>query len=47
VASFFFGAWRPLRTSWEVVGIRRGMVAVRVASAQAAAPSPSTSNSGV
>src|SRR5919198_6582392 len=27
VASFFFGAWRPLRTSWEVVGIRRGMVA--------------------
>src|ERR671921_1140695 len=28
VASFFFGAWRPLRTSWEVVGIRRGMVAV-------------------
>src|ERR671916_1813804 len=29
VASFFFGALRPLRTSWEVVGIRRGMVAVR------------------
>src|ERR687890_1461209 len=28
VASFFFGALRPLRTSWEVVGIRRGMVAV-------------------
>src|SRR5215218_6206625 len=27
VASFFFGAFRPLRTSWEVVGIRRGMVA--------------------
>src|SRR5688572_400222 len=27
VASFFFGAWRPLRTSCEVVGIRRGMVA--------------------
>src|SRR5436305_13679960 len=27
VASFFFGAWRPLRTSWEVVGIRRGMLA--------------------
>src|SRR6188472_4819023 len=27
VASFFLGAWRPLRTSWEVVGIRRGMVA--------------------
>src|SRR4029434_10037168 len=27
VASFFFGAWRPLRTSWEVVGIRRGLVA--------------------
>src|SRR3954452_14009444 len=27
VASFFFVAWRPLRTSWEVVGIRRGMVA--------------------
>src|ERR687894_781946 len=22
VASFFLGAWRPLRTSWEVVGIR-------------------------
>src|SRR5215204_5349863 len=31
VASFFFGAWRPLRTSWEVVGIRRGMVAVAYA----------------
>src|SRR5215218_3546182 len=28
VASFFLGAWRPLRTSWEVVGIRRGMLAV-------------------
>src|SRR5919112_1139534 len=28
VASFFLGALRPLRTSWEVVGIRRGMVAV-------------------
>src|SRR5919106_6472224 len=27
VASFFLGAWRPLRTSWEVVGIRRGMLA--------------------
>src|ERR671910_3499768 len=27
VASFFLGALRPLRTSWEVVGIRRGMVA--------------------
>src|SRR3954451_1834196 len=27
VASFFFGALRPLRTSWEVVGIRRGMLA--------------------
>src|SRR5215212_9093223 len=31
VASFFFGAWRPLRTSWEVVGIRRGMLAARLA----------------
>src|SRR5215217_9569230 len=27
VASFFFGAWRPLRTSWEVVGIRRSRLA--------------------
>src|SRR5947208_12690766 len=27
VASFFLGAWRPLRTSWEVVGIRRGILA--------------------
>src|SRR4051795_10813518 len=27
VASFFFGALRPLRTSCEVVGIRRGTVA--------------------
>src|SRR5277367_1488514 len=27
VASFFLGVTRPLRTSWEVVGIRRGMVA--------------------
>src|SRR5215208_1181307 len=39
VASFFFDAWRPLRTSWEVVGIRRGMVAVdrrRAAAASAA-----------
>src|ERR687886_821416 len=27
VASFFLGALRPLRTSWEVVGIRRGMLA--------------------
>src|SRR5215210_7545391 len=34
VASFFFGAWRPLRTSWEVVGIRRGMVAVGIAPAR-------------
>src|SRR5215210_7673206 len=28
VASFFFGVLRPLRTSWEVVGIRRPMLAV-------------------
>src|SRR3954471_21688727 len=27
VASFFFGAWRPLRTSWEVVGIRARRIA--------------------
>src|ERR1700689_2185026 len=27
VASFFFGATRPLRTSWEVVGIRAQMLA--------------------
>src|SRR5579863_6363887 len=26
VASFFFGGLRPIRTSWEVVGMRRGMV---------------------
>src|SRR5271155_3018494 len=28
VASFFLGASRPLRTSWEVVGIRPVMLAV-------------------
>src|SRR5215213_8945891 len=27
VASFFLGGLRPLRTSWEVVGMRREMVA--------------------
>src|SRR4051794_41950313 len=27
VASFFFAGVRPLRTSWEVVGIRRGRLA--------------------
>src|ERR1044072_9620844 len=27
VASFFLGVLRPLRTSWEVVGMRREMVA--------------------
>src|SRR5271155_2133304 len=26
VASFFLGGLRPIRTSWEVVGMRRGMV---------------------
>src|SRR6202007_421862 len=26
VASFFFGGRRPLRTSWEVVGMRPGIV---------------------
>src|SRR5213595_3382690 len=28
VASFFLGAWRPLRISWLVVGMRRRMVAM-------------------
>src|SRR5919205_1184391 len=37
VASFFFGALRPLRTSCEVVGIRRGTVAARDPRPQAAA----------
>src|SRR5688500_9303664 len=40
VASFFVFGFRPFRTSWEVVGIRREMVAA----AQAAAPSPRASN---
>src|ERR1700681_1228199 len=26
VASFFFGGLRPMQASWEVVGMRRGMV---------------------
>src|ERR1700729_3524622 len=26
VASFFFGGLRPIRTSWEVVGMRRRML---------------------
>src|SRR5947208_10151779 len=54
VASFFLGALRPLRTSWEVVGIRRGMLAAGGGllaplpmAAQAAAPSPSASKSSV
>src|SRR5215218_8731015 len=55
VASFFFGALRPLRTSWEVVGIRREMVAATAgvvgpdaAARYVAAPlASSTSNSGV
>src|SRR5918998_5925397 len=38
VASFFLGAWRPLRTSWEVVGIRRGRLAVGDRPAAARAP---------
>src|SRR3954464_12399183 len=29
VASFLVFGWRPLRTSWEVVGMRGGMVAAR------------------
>src|SRR6201990_3493691 len=32
VASFFVFGLRPLRTSWEVVGIRRVMVAVAIGS---------------
>src|SRR4051795_3452417 len=32
VASFFVFGLRPLRTSWDVVGIRRGMVAAPIAS---------------
>src|SRR4051795_2251817 len=54
VASFFLGVLRPLRTSWEVVGLRRGMLAAGgrplaplSMAAQAAAPSPSASNSSV
>src|SRR3954464_10854055 len=30
VATFFFGALRPLRTSWEVVGMRRTMLATKM-----------------
>src|SRR3954464_12746286 len=41
VASFFVFGFRPLRTSWEVVGIRRERVAARYA----VASSPSASNS--
>src|SRR5215218_5846955 len=47
VASFFFGALRPLRTSCEVVGIRRGTVAAAERAPQAAARSSSASSSGV
>src|SRR4051794_23122065 len=32
VASFFVFGLRPLRTSWDVVGIRRGMVAAAIGS---------------
>src|ERR1700752_2909658 len=41
VASFLVFGFRPLRTSWEVVGIRR----VRLAASYARASSPSASNS--
>src|ERR671926_1181527 len=41
VASFLVFGLRPLRTSWDVVGIRRSSLAT----AYAAAASPSASNS--
>src|SRR5688500_5717696 len=44
VASFLVFGLRPLRTSCEVVGMRRGRVAV---GPQAAAPSPRASKSSV
>src|SRR5450631_632624 len=37
VASFFFGGLRPIRTSWEVVGMRGGMVPEAPFAPQAAA----------
>src|SRR5918997_5267778 len=39
VASFFVFGFRPFRTSWEVVGIRRERVAVGYAAALSAASS--------
>src|SRR5687767_1013108 len=44
VASFLVLGFRPLRTSWDVVGIRGGMVAAAACQA-ALAPSPSASKS--
>src|SRR5215208_5816173 len=46
VASFLVLGWRPLRTSCEVVGMRRGMVAAARAQA-AAGTSVSASGAGV
>src|SRR3954447_10160960 len=51
VASFFVFGLRPLRTSWDVVGIRREMVAVsyKIArrSARVATPATPTSRAGL
>ena len=46
VASFFFGALRPLRTSWEVVGMRRPMVAAKMHGPWTQIPSSSPAATG-
>src|SRR3712207_6985583 len=40
VASFFGLAWRPLRISWEVVGMRAGMLAAGFRRSAPSRPAP-------
>src|ERR671937_2834584 len=47
VASFFFGALRPFRTSCEVVGMRRTMLATKIARPMTAEPIFSSASAGV
>src|SRR5919197_379310 len=47
VATFFFGALRPFRTSCEVVGMRRTMLATKIARPMTAEPIFSSASAGV